>query len=54
LGRSGSVAAERFERPLAATIGADRAPKVVKTTLTAPGLKTAAGRQTWPVVAAFQ
>ncbi len=46
LGRSASVAAaaERFERLLAARIGADRAPKAVKAILTAPGLETAAGR----------
>ena len=46
LGRSASVAAaaERFERLLAAKIGADRAPKAIKTILTAPGLETAAGR----------
>lgn len=46
LGRSASVAAaaERFERLLAAKIGADRAPKAVKAILTAPGLETAAGR----------
>ncbi|OYU20305.1 MAG: hypothetical protein CFE34_00985 [Rhodobacteraceae bacterium PARR1] len=42
LGRSASVAAaaERFERLLAAKIGADRAPKAI---LTTPGLETAAG-----------
>ena len=46
LGRSASVAAaaERFERLLAAKIGADRAPKAVKAILTAPGMETAAGR----------
>ena len=46
LGRSASVAAaaERFERLLAAKIGADRAPKAVKAILTAPGLETAEGR----------
>jgi len=46
LGRSASVAAaaERFERLLAAKIGADRAPKATKLILTAPGLETAAGR----------
>ncbi len=46
LGRSASVAAaaERFERLLAAKIGADRAPKATKAILTAPGLETAAGR----------
>ena len=46
LGRSASVAAaaERFERLLAAKIGADRAPTAVKAILTAPGLETAAGR----------
>lgn len=46
LGRSASVAAaaERFERLLAAKIGADRAPKAIKAILTAPGLETAAGR----------
>jgi hypothetical protein len=46
LGRSASVAAaaERFERLLAARIGADRAPKAIKTILTAPGLETAEGR----------
>ena len=46
LGRSASVAAaaERFERLLAARIGADRAPKAIKAILTAPGLETAAGR----------
>ena len=46
LGRSASVAAaaERFERLLAAKIGADRAPKVIKSILTAPGFETAAGR----------
>ncbi|WP_444461731.1 hypothetical protein [Rhodobacter capsulatus] len=45
-GRSASVAAaaERFERLLAAKIGADRAPKAVKAILTAPGLETAEGR----------
>lgn len=46
LGRSASVAAaaERFERLLAAKIGAERAPKAIKAILTAPGLETAAGR----------
>ena len=46
LGRSASVAAaaERFERLLAARIGADRAPKAIKTILTAPGFETAEGR----------
>jgi hypothetical protein len=46
LGRSANVAAaaERFERLLAARIGADRAPKAIKAILTAPGLETAAGR----------
>ncbi|WP_444429651.1 hypothetical protein ACTTAM_14040 [Rhodobacter capsulatus] len=46
LGRSASVAAaaERFERLLAAKIGTDRAPKAIKSILTAPGLETAAGR----------
>lgn len=46
LGRSASVAAaaERFERLLAAKIGADRAPKAIKAILTAPGFETAAGR----------
>lgn len=46
LGRSASVAAaaERFERLLAAKIGADRAPGAIKAILTAPGLETAAGR----------
>jgi hypothetical protein len=46
LGRSASVAAaaERFERLLAAKIGADRAPSAIKAILTAPGLQTAAGR----------
>lgn len=46
LGRSASVAAaaERFERLLAAKIGADRAPKAIKVILTAPGIETAAGR----------
>lgn len=46
LGRSASVAAaaERFERLLAAKIGAERAPKAIKVILTAPGLETAAGR----------
>jgi hypothetical protein len=46
LGRSASVAAaaERFERLLAAKIGADRAPNAIKAILTAPGLETAAGR----------
>lgn len=46
LGRSASVAvaAERFERLLAAKIGAERAPRAIKAILTAPGLETAAGR----------
>jgi len=46
LGRSASVAAaaERFERLLAAKIGADRAPKSIKAILTAPGFETAEGR----------
>jgi hypothetical protein len=46
LGRSASVAAaaERFERVLAARIGADRAPKAIKSILTAPGFETAEGR----------
>lgn len=46
LGRSASVAAaaERFERLLAAKIGADRAPGAIKAILTAPGLETAEGR----------
>ena len=46
LGRSANVAAaaERFERLLAAKIGADRAMKAIKAILTAPGLETAAGR----------
>jgi hypothetical protein len=46
LGRSASVAAaaERFERLLAAKIGADRAPKAIKAILTAPGFETAEGR----------
>jgi hypothetical protein len=46
LGRSASVAAaaERFERLLAARIGADRAPKSIKAILTAPGFETAQGR----------
>lgn len=46
LGRSASVAAaaERFERLLAAKIGADRAPKAIKAILTAPGIETAEGR----------
>ncbi|QYK41067.1 MAG: hypothetical protein KF887_17010 [Paracoccaceae bacterium] len=46
LGRSASVAAaaERFERLLAAKIGADRAPKAIKVILTAPGFETAEGR----------
>lgn len=46
LGRSASVAAaaERFERLLAASIGADRAPKAIKAILTAPGFETAEGR----------
>jgi hypothetical protein len=46
LGRSASVAAaaERFERLLAARIGADRAPVAIKAILTAPGFETAEGR----------
>lgn len=46
LGRSASVAAaaKRFERLLAAKIGADRAPKAIKAILTAPGFQTAEGR----------
>jgi hypothetical protein len=46
LGRSASVAAaaERFERLLAAKIGADRAPKAIKSILTSPGFETAEGR----------
>lgn len=46
LGRSASVAAaaERFERLLAAKIGAERAPKAIKAILTAPGFETAEGR----------
>jgi hypothetical protein len=46
LGRSASVAAaaERFERLLVAKIGADRAPKAIKSILTAPGFETAEGR----------
>lgn len=46
LGRSANVAAaaERFERLLAAKIGADRAPKAIKAILTAPGFETAEGR----------
>jgi hypothetical protein len=46
LGRSASVAAaaERFERLLAARIGADRAPIAIKAILTAPGAETAEGR----------
>ena len=45
LGRSASVAAaERFERLLAAKIGADRAPLAIKAILTAPGFETAEGR----------
>ena len=46
LGRSANVAAaaERFERLLAARIGADRAPKAIKAILTAPGFETAQGR----------
>jgi hypothetical protein len=46
LGRSASVAAaaERFERLLAAKIGAEQAPKAIKAILTAPGLETAEGR----------
>lgn len=46
LGRSASVAAaaERFERLLAARIGAERAPRAIKAILTAPGFETADGR----------
>lgn len=46
LGRSASVAAaaERFERLLAAKIGANRAPRAIKAILTAPGFETAEGR----------
>jgi hypothetical protein len=46
LGRSASVAAaaERLERLLAAKIGSDRAPKAIKSILTAPGFETAEGR----------
>lgn len=46
LGRSASVAAaaERFERLLAVKISADRAPKAIKSILTAPGFETAEGR----------
>jgi hypothetical protein len=46
LGRSASVAAaaDRFERLLAAKIGADRAPNAIKSILTAPGFETAEGR----------
>ena len=46
LGRSASVAAaaERFERLLAARIGAQRAPVAIKAILTAPGFETAEGR----------
>lgn len=46
LGRSANVAAaaERFERLLAAKIGAERAPKAIKSILTAPGFETAEGR----------
>lgn len=46
LGRSANAAAaaERFERLLAAKIGADRAPKAIKAILTAPGFETAEGR----------
>ncbi len=46
LGRSANVAAaaERFERLLAARIGADRAPEAIKAILTAPGFETAEGR----------
>ena len=46
LGRSASVAnaAERFERLLAARIGAERAPTAIKAILTAPGFETAEGR----------
>ncbi|MCZ8077603.1 MAG: hypothetical protein O9289_15135 [Rhodobacteraceae bacterium] len=46
LGRSASLAAaaERFERLLAAKIGADGALKAIKAILTAPCLETAEGR----------
>ena len=46
MGRSASVAAaaERFERLLAARIGAQRAPVAIKAILTAPGFETAEGR----------
>lgn len=46
LGRSANVAAaaELFERLLAAKIGAHRAPKAIKSILTAPGFETAQGR----------
>lgn len=46
LGRSASVAAaaERFERLLAAKIGAERAHKAINSILTAPGFETAEGR----------
>jgi hypothetical protein len=46
LGRSASVAAaaDRFERLLAARIGAGPAPKAIKAILTAPGFETAEGR----------
>jgi hypothetical protein len=39
-----AAAAERFERLLAAKIGAERAPKAIKAILTAPGFETAEGR----------
>lgn len=46
LGRCASVtvAAERFERLLAATIGAGRTPDAIKTIPSAPGFETAEGR----------
>ena len=46
MGRSASVAAaaDRFERLLAARIGAQRAPLAIKAILTAPGFETAEGR----------
>ena len=39
-----AATAERFERLLVAKIGAERAPKAIKTTVTAPGFETAEGR----------
>ena len=39
-----AAAADRFERLLAAKIGADRALNAIKAIVTAPGLETAAGR----------